>query len=52
MNLNKKLSKKTTTIFFVCLFIFIVYVVHVAYGMQKAINYYHSISGSVLGNNL
>ncbi len=52
MILNKKLSKKTTTIFFICVFIFIAYVVHIAYGMQKTISYYHSISGSVSSNNL
>ncbi len=44
MNLNKKLSKKVTAISFVCIALFVSYVSYVAYGMQKTVNLYRSIT--------
>jgi len=40
MNLNRKLSKKTTIIAFLCIAIFVGYVFHIAYGIQKTIDSY------------
>lgn len=46
MILNKKLGKKTLVVASTLIILFVVYILHVAYGIEKAITYYNEINPS------